>query len=140
MSRVHLLAVVLTILGSLLPVVARQDRTHRDKVYSAEQARRGESLYRRSCSSCHGEDLAGGGFAPELVGLSFRRNWDGRSLNDLAERILTTMPQDAPETLSRKDTTDIVAFLLQKNAAPPGDEELSAEPDVLKQIIFAEPR
>ena len=140
MSRVHLFGVVLAILGALMPVVARQARTHRDGVYSEEQARRGESLYRRSCSSCHGEDLAGGGFAPELVGLNFRRNWDGLSLNDLADRIRTTMPQDAPDTLSQKDTTDIVAFLLQKNAAPPGDGELSADADVLKQISFAEPK
>jgi mono/diheme cytochrome c family protein len=32
--------------------------------------RRGETLYRQNCSSCHGADLSGRGMAPSLVGVT----------------------------------------------------------------------
>jgi len=42
-----------------------------DGVYTEEQAKRGEELYRKECASCHGETLVGGGGAAPLTGGTF---------------------------------------------------------------------
>jgi cytochrome c len=73
---------------------------------------------------------------PPLTGGSFMANWDGVSLGDLADRVRNTMPLNAPGSLSRQDTTDIVAYVLRFNQFPAGKEELPREVPVLKQILF----
>src|SRR5437879_4872578 len=44
------------------------------------------------------------------------------------------MPQSDPRTLSPTDNADIVSYLLQATAMPPGARELPANPDSLKTI------
>jgi mono/diheme cytochrome c family protein len=58
--------------------------------------KRGEPLYALHCSSCHGPDLAGGEQAPGLVGGDFATNWNDRTLDELFDRIRTSMPQNNP--------------------------------------------
>ncbi len=52
-----------------------------DGVFSTAQAERGAAAYKTACSECHGNDLAGDGFAPALTGAEFMGNW-----NDLTRR------------------------------------------------------
>ena len=73
---------------------------------------------------------------PPLTGGAFTANWDGLTLGDLADRIRVSMPLNAPGSLSRQDTADIVAYILRFNQFPDGKEELSREVPVLKQIMF----
>ena len=54
------------------------------------RARRGG--YKTACSECHGNDLAGDGFAPALTGAEFMGNWNDLSVGDLFERIRISMP------------------------------------------------
>jgi len=57
-----------------LILVSAQGKTTLDGIYSEPQAARGETIYKESCASCHGDDLSGGGQAPALAGKEFNFN------------------------------------------------------------------
>jgi len=117
-------------------LVAAQTKTTADSVYTAAQAKRGETVYGASCSSCHAPDLSGSGQASSLIGKDFNDAWDGQTLADLFDRIQTTMPADAPGTLKPADSADVVAFILSKGNFPAGEVELPADAAALKAITF----
>jgi mono/diheme cytochrome c family protein len=103
-------------------------------VYSDVQAKRGETKATKACASCHGADLMGGEAGPALVGLEFLGNWNQQSLGDLFDRIHSTMPADAPGSLSLQDTADVIARVLQLNKFPAGQKELPTDMNALGQI------
>jgi cytochrome c len=107
-----------------------------DGVYTEEQAKRGEPLYRKECAACHGEQLTGGESAPPLSGGAFLSNWNGLTLGDLFDRIRKTMPQSAPGRLSRQQNADILAFMLGMNKFPAGKTELYRQSEMLREIRF----
>ena len=116
-------------------VHAQQARTAKDGVYTAAQAQRGETIYQNQCLGCHGGTLAGND-GPPLAGQSFLDVWDKLLLSDLFDKIQNTMPDDAPQTLTRPQVADLVAFMLQANEFPAGRAELDAGDAVLRQISF----
>lgn len=107
-----------------------------DGVYTEEQARRGEAVYQRACGGCHGGDLAGDGFSPALGGPAFLGNWNGTTLGDLFERIRISMPPEDPESVSRTQKADILAFLLKASHFPTGKVELATQTERLRDIRF----
>ena len=114
-----------------------------DGVYSAKQAERGEALYHKQCSSCHGEKLTGkrDEDIPPLAGQRFTDEWNHRPVGDLFKKILRTMPQDDPGSLTSQQSADIVAFILSFNIFPAGDAELPADDKALSIIrIEAKPK
>jgi mono/diheme cytochrome c family protein len=124
-------------LGTL---VFAQARTTQDGVYSAAQAKRGETIYAASCASCHAADLSGSGQASSLAGKEFNTAWNGQPLGDLFERIHATMPADAPGTLKPAEVADVIAFILATASFPAGEIELPAGAAALKDIQFAAPK
>ena len=120
--------------GLYTAAAAQAAKTTQDGVYSPEQAKRGETAYGKTCATCHGPDLMGLDTAPSLTGPEFTASWTGMTADDLQERIRTSMPADAPGTLSRTDVADIMAFLFSKDGFPAGSTELPAGSDQLKQI------
>ena len=121
----------------LLILLAAFAASTRDGVYTEGQAAHGQEAYKKSCASCHGEDLMGSGAAtPPLAGSDFTMNWAGQTVNDLFDRIQTSMPADHPGTLSRSANAAIVAYILQVNKLPAGKTELPSDADALKQIQF----
>ena len=111
-------------------------RSVRDGVYTAEQSKRGEQLYGKSCGSCHGAMLEGGEMAPALAGGAFTSNWTGLTMADLSDRIRVSMPQNSPGTLSRQQIADILAFMLNAGGYQAGASELPREPQILREIAF----
>jgi mono/diheme cytochrome c family protein len=103
-------------------------------VYTDAQAKRGEGIANKQCVSCHGAELAGGEAGPTLVGLEFLGNWNSLTLGDLFDRIHTTMPADAPGSLSLQDTGDVVAYVLKLNKYPAGEKELPTDASALGQV------
>src|SRR5579864_9674983 len=79
-------------------------KTTKDGVYSAEQSARGDAVYKGKCSSCHGDDLTGGGFAPALAGDAFFEQWSEKKLSELLTEIRDSMPADKPGSLTPDDT------------------------------------
>jgi S-disulfanyl-L-cysteine oxidoreductase SoxD len=96
------------------------ETTVRDGVYNAEQAKRGRTTYDAKCASCHD----GGTMGPELWGDQFLAQWDTKWVGAFFSRIQTTMPEDAPGTLSENDILDVVAYVLQTNGFPAGDKAI----------------
>jgi S-disulfanyl-L-cysteine oxidoreductase SoxD len=94
------------------------ERTVRDRVYSVEQAKRGQTTYDTKCAACHD----GGTMGPELWGDAFQGEWDNRTVGELFRRIQTTMPEEAPGTLSENDVLDVIAYVLQTNGFPAGEQ------------------
>lgn len=115
-------------------------RSTEDGVFTGEQAKRGEGIYRKECASCHGDTLDGQGPTPPLAGDDFKSNWNGQTLKDLFDKIQTTMPADRPGQLSRADTADIVAYILKVNKLPAGKSDLPSSAEALKQIQFDAPK
>jgi mono/diheme cytochrome c family protein len=111
-------------------------KTTSDGVYTDAQAKRGESVYSQSCAPCHGPDLAGLDTAPSLTGAEFNASWKDLPLDDLFERVRTTMPADGPGSLTREQYVDVVTFLLSRDGFPPGAVELPPDNAVLKQVKF----
>lgn len=105
-----------------------------DGVYTKEQAVRGRTAYGSLCARCHGDALLGGESSPPLVGEDFLDKWNGKTVGELVERTRKTMPSDGPGKISRRQTTDMIAYLLSENAYPAGKTELEPDPTVLEEI------
>ena len=117
-----------------VPIEWQADATVWNGVYTAAQARRGEAVANKSCAKCHNADFTGGQDGPSLVGQEVLTAWSGLTLGDLFDRIRTTMPADAPQTLSASETADLLAYTLSSNKCPTGDTELAADAAALRRI------
>jgi mono/diheme cytochrome c family protein len=115
-------------------VQAEQNKTVWDGVFSKEQADRGAAAYKTACSECHGNDLAGDGFAPALTGAEFMGNWNDLSVGDLFERIRISMPPSGPSGVTPAQKADILAYIMTTNKWPAGAAELEPKTEALKQI------
>jgi mono/diheme cytochrome c family protein len=113
-----------------------ESRSVWDGVYTEDQAKRGEAIYRKECAACHGTMLTGGESAPPLTGGPFLANWNGLTMGDLFDRIRKTMPQTNPGRLTRQQDADILAFMLSVNKFPAGKSELYRQSEMLKEIRF----
>jgi mono/diheme cytochrome c family protein len=108
-------------------VSAQGQKTIWDGVYTDEQARRGAEVYAGKCAACHGDGLGGVESAPPLTGPTFYATWEGETLNALFERMRTSMPQDAPGTLSRAQNADVLAYMLKVGNYPASSTELDGQ-------------
>ena len=129
-----LLAVVVVALavpGGLITatVAAAQDANPKiwTGVYSKPQAERGKVRFLSDCATCHNFDLQGQGTrGPALTGVPFMTNWETQDLKSLFAKV-QTMPRNNPASLPDAVYMDIMTYILQANAFPEGDRDLSAE-------------
>jgi mono/diheme cytochrome c family protein len=120
---------------SAVPLAAQQNggtagaqtmRSTASGVYTKEQATRGGEMYRDTCDACHG--------AAMHRGPAFTSVWGGRPLAELFARIIETMPESDPGSLSPAQTADLVAYLLQLNGMPAGEQALPEDRAALRTI------
>src|SRR5213596_606782 len=116
-----------------LTAYAVQVRSVTEGVYSSGQASRGQQIYRVECAECHGTAMEGAS-GPPLVGDSFLSNWSARPLANLVDKIQKTMPFSQPGSLSRQQSIELAAYILQAGKFPSGESGLSE--DTLSQIAF----
>jgi hypothetical protein len=78
-----------------------------------------------------------GAIGPPLVGPAFQANWSARRVSDLVDKIQSTMPFEKPGSLSRGQSVDLIAYLLQAGKFPAGATELadSAAADIVFPTI-----
>ena len=115
---------------TLLTVASAQApaaKTTKERVYSATQAARGEQTYMSICVSCH---------PPATYKGAVFLNWQGRTLGDLLAFLSEKMPKNDPGSLSAKEYTQVMAFLLKLNGMPAGQAELPANPAALSKITI----
>jgi mono/diheme cytochrome c family protein len=138
-----LIALALCVANSAIAQTgAPAQRTVRDGVFTAEQARRGQAAYTGPCDRCHGYKLDGAADdpdmlpAPPVAGAKFLRKWDGRSLAALFEYLRATMPANNPGYLSDAELVDIVAYMLATSGLPAGDAPLPSGAAALAAVVI----
>ena len=112
---------------------AGQLRSITERVYSTAQAARGRQIYQTQCAGCHGDALEGTS-GPPLIGEAFLANWSARPLADVVDKIQKTMPFSQPGSLSRQQSIDLSAYVLQAGKFPAGQAELNEA--ILRQVAF----
>ena len=115
-------------------VLAQATKSVNDGVYTAEQAKKGDALYKEQCASCHGDNLEGAGPMPPLAGPDFMTNWQGKTVGDLFEKTHTTMPATAPGSLTPEQVADVTAYILSVGKFPAGAAPLDTKMETLLQI------
>lgn len=130
-----ILATVLTI-SLVTGAEPASTRSIADGVYNSAQISRGQKAYENLCARCHGDELGGGEDSPALVDDDFLNNWIGKSFGELVEYTREEMPSDGPGKVTRKQSTDITAYVFSKNDYPAGPGELEPTLDVLNQILI----
>ena len=104
-----------------------EPRTTNDGIYTREQAKTGEQLYKDQCIACHDKKY----FRPVF------KAWDGRTLGLLFTVMSTSMPESNPGALPRRDYVDILAYILKLNRYKDGDGELDYRDGILDEITIA---
>jgi mono/diheme cytochrome c family protein len=97
-------------------------------VYTAAQAERGQEVFGAVCGECHS--------AREFRGGDFLYAWGGGSVGRFVERVVKTMPEDAPGSLEMAQYIDVAAYVLSLNGFPTGQAELTSDPEVLDRILI----
>ena len=120
---------------------AQSSRSTSEGVFTAAQQKRGEAVYTRECSTCHGERLKGGEGSPPLTGPEFNDNWNNKTVADLFDKIKQTMPAppEQPGKLSPEQTSDVIAHILSTAGFPAGATELPSDMEQLKRIRITTP-
>lgn len=102
--------------------------------FSAVQVAGGRANFAAKCAKCHGADLEGGA-GPALVGGVLDGYFAGPA-GGLVDFVQSSMPQDAPGTLSRDETVTIVAFLASKNDRSSGATPMPSDSAALAKMGF----
>jgi alcohol dehydrogenase (cytochrome c) len=93
--------------------------------FTAAQMNDGRTAYGANCAMCHQANLAGGNDALPLAGKAFMGAWSKRTTAELYNKIHSSMPLGRGGSLSEKQYTDIVAYILHANGANPGNNTLT---------------
>lgn len=101
--------------------------TTQDRVYSSEQATRGKQIYQSVCVACHTLDFYQG---------ATLRAWEGTPIFGLYDLIRTRMPESNPGSLKSREYIDLIAYILQINGMPPGEDALRPRASMLKNILI----
>jgi cytochrome c len=143
MRRVSMRAVVAALVwcagpGMLMAQELVSRRSVWDKVYTSAQAERGELLYARHCEQCHGSGLEGDSVSevPALAGDPFLQRWSGRTVDDLVLRMVRSMPEPAPGSLSRVEYVDLTAYVLKANRFPSGFDAMGTDTERLRPLVI----
>lgn len=103
----------------------------RDGVFTAVQAEKGAQVFEQVCLRCHQPE--------QFVGPGFIDAWAGQSAYALFELIRTTMPEDNPSSLKKREYAAVLAYLFKLNGIPAGETDLPSTTRKLKQIRIEAP-
>ncbi len=104
-------------------------------LFTATQAVQGQADYGQYCASCHGADLHGI-TGPSLVGPEFAKASDHYTLGLLFGGLVDTTPAGAPDSLTHREYTNIMAYILAKNGYPAGPKILTFQGAKHSQVPF----
>jgi mono/diheme cytochrome c family protein len=106
-------------------------------VFTAEQAMNGERAFQAKCATCHGADLhSTEPEAPDLTEGPFRFGWQGKTIANRFEAIRSAMPLGNARSLDDQTYLDIVAYILQFNGIPTGNQKLEPDVPTLEKITI----
>jgi alcohol dehydrogenase (cytochrome c) len=88
--------------------------------YNGDAAARGQVAFAQNCSRCHGANLAGGEFGPDLIGPAFAGHWQGQNGGQLFSYVQSRMPPGEAGSLPAATYADVAAYIMKVNGAAPG--------------------
>ncbi|MGB8985442.1 MAG: NapC/NirT family cytochrome c [Candidatus Sulfotelmatobacter sp.] len=91
--------------------------------YTEGQAATGAKTFAQSCAPCHGANFEGGA-GPALKGTSWQQLYGGAKLLTVWGEIKGPMAQYAGTTFATQQSLDLLAYLLQQNGLPAGNQPL----------------
>jgi len=101
--------------------------------YTGAQAQRGKALFAQHCSTCHTVNRSGS--RPlDLAGAEWIQEW--YSVADLFSKTYWTMPADNVLSLSEDAHVDLVAYLLQVNGLPAGNQDLPGDVNEMRKMVL----
>lgn len=121
MNRSLVIAVICLVLSA---GATADPRTVNEGVFTRDQAKAGEELYKENCLLCHDKKY----FRPVL------KRWEGQPLGIMYTVMSTSMPESNPGFLSEKEYVDILAYILSLSRYAPGDTELDYKDGALNEI------
>ena len=98
----------------------------RDGVFTTAQAEQGAAIFEETCMRCHQPE--------QFTGPGFLDAWSGQTVDALFDVLRTTMPEDNPSSLKKREYAAILAFLFSLNGMPAGEADLPITTRKLKQI------
>lgn len=120
------LLLVATALPGAAQVTDTTAASVRDGIFTTAQAERGATVFEEACMRCHQPE--------QFTGPGFIGAWSGQTVDALFGLIRTTMPEDNPSSLKKRDYAAILAFLFSLNGIPAGETDLPSITRKLKQI------
>jgi cytochrome c len=105
------------------------------RVAAADPHAPGAADYAAHCAACHGDKLQGGVHATPLSGSVFDQNWAGKRARLLYSRIISTMPQNDPGTLTVEQAFSITLYVFSENGIAFAGHTL-AGPDDLNALTI----
>jgi len=100
-------------------------------LYTEAQAEEGAKVWTATCAGCHE--------SKDVTSADFRTKWVGRSLFEMYEQIRTTMPDDAPGTLTPEQYLHSVSYILKLNGLPAGTTPLVSDSATMSTLKFELP-
>jgi S-disulfanyl-L-cysteine oxidoreductase SoxD len=129
-KRRAMLALGLVLVGAAEVAVCAEPNAESTQTTSSAQALPGAADYAGHCASCHGAKLEGGVHAPPLTGLTFVGNWAGKRARLLYSRIISTMPQNDPGSLSVQQALSVTLYVFSANGIAWAGHTLSSPDDL----------
>jgi hypothetical protein len=96
-------------------------------VFSTSQAERGRTVFTSHCARCHGPNRS-------LNDDVFMLHWEGHNLARLFRKIKESMPPGTDSALTDTEKLDALAYILQQNRFPEGQQDLSDNETSLEGI------
>ena len=119
------------------PYALSHQKTTKDGLYSKDQADRGAQLYVKFCEKCHTPEKVPEGKkpGPPVSGDKFIDTWRDRTVGELFDTILNTMPSDGTATLTADQALDCTAHILKANGFPEGKAPMKND-DAMKTAVI----
>jgi len=94
-------------------------------------------LYVKHCERCHTPEKvpAGKKPGPPIAGDKFLDTWRDRTVGELFDTILNTMPSDGSATLTAEQALDSTAHILKTNGFPAGKTPMKND-DTMKNALI----
>lgn len=134
--------------GSAGPATRNAGELKATGYYTKAQAIRGKTAFNRNCAFCHTVDKTlfseenNKFILPRTFGGRFvERVYHGQVLYPTVYHLfskLQSMPAFNTKSISEQVRADILAYILENNDLPAGDEELTPEPARMKNMILGE--
>ena len=99
--------------------------------FTTAQVDAGRERFAAVCGECH--------TTGEFRGTDFQFTWRRRTAWDFFRTVKSTMPENAPGSLSDAEYVAVVAYVLQLNGFEAGDGELTATEAALDQFLLDSP-